>query len=48
MGRSKLDRILTKICNTFEKFMLYGAIYGGVIVVIEQIVIYFTNLGLGR
>lgn len=46
MGQSKLDKMLTKICNSFEKFLLWGAIYGGAIVVIEQIIIWFVNQGI--
>lgn len=48
MGKSKLDHVLSEICNMFERFLLCGAVVGGAIVIIEQIVIYFTNLGLGR
>lgn len=46
MGKSKLDKTLSKICNHFEKFLLYGAFYGGAVVMIEQVIIWFVNQGI--
>ena len=46
MGKSKFDHILSEICNSFEKFLLWGAIYGGAIVAIEQVIIWCVNQGI--
>lgn len=42
-GKSKLDRVLSNICNSIERLTLYIIVYGSAVVIIEQIIIAITN-----